>query len=148
MTTGRTTREQSPPSGDQRSFLASLLSMAIYAVPWLVLQWRWPTFLRPGEQSLPPLIVTLGLGIGWFVAAVVLLAIVAPEVLARAGHAGSARRWRQGAIHAAWFGLVVTSVSAGMRLPLSPSLRVIATISLVVVEILAVRWLAHREVPG
>jgi hypothetical protein len=144
MTTRRPTREQSTPSGDHLRFLATLLSMAIYSVPWFVLQWRWPMFLQPGEQSLPPLAVTLGLGIGWFVAAVVLLAIVVPNVLARGAHAESARRWRQGAIHAAWFGLVVTSVSAGMRLPLSPSLRVISTLALVVIEVLAVRWLARR----
>lgn len=144
MTTGRPTREDSASSRDQRSFLATLISMAIYAVPWFVLQSRWPAFLRQGTQPLPPLSVTLGLGTGWFVAAVVLLAIVVPALLTRARAPELAQRWGQGAIHAAWFGLVVTSVSAGMRLPLSPSLRMISTLALVGVEIVAVRWLARR----
>ena len=113
--------------------------MALYSVPWFVFQWRWPVSLRPFEH-LPPVAVTLGLGVGWFVAMVLLLAIVVPGGLVRAGHVATAWRWRRGAIHAAWFGLVVTAGSAGMRLPLSPRIRVIATVALFAVEILALRW--------
>lgn len=88
--------------------------------------------------------VTLAWGVGWFVAAVVLPAVVVPSVMTSVGRFELAFRWRSGAIHAAWFGVVVTAVSAGIRLPLSPLLRIIATVALVVAEILALRWLARR----
>ena len=144
MTTNRSTEEEWRPRGDWRNLLATVVSMLVYVVPWFVFQWRWPLLLRSGEQSLPPVSVTLGPGVGWLVVMVPVLALLVPSVLTWAGHPEMAWRWRRGAIHAAWFGVVVTSVSAGMRLPLSPLLQVISAMGLLVAEILAVRWLARR----
>ena len=68
-----------------------------------------------------------------------------PSLLERSGRRELAWRWRGGAIHAAWFGLVVTSGSAALRLPLSNSLRVLSAVALAAVEVLAVRWLASKS---
>lgn len=136
--------EEWTPRGNWRNSLVTLLSMFAYGVPWFVLQWRWPLFALPPWQDLPPLLFTLGIGIGWFVAMVLLLVGVVPSVLAWAGRRDLAWRWRGGAIHGAWFGLTVTSISAGMRLPLWLGLQAIATVALFTVELLALRWLKRK----
>jgi hypothetical protein len=136
--------EEWTPRGDWRNFLASLTAVVAYSVPWFVLQWRWPLFTPPPRQGFPPLLFTLGLGIGWFAAMVVLLVVVVPSLLAWARRGDLAWRLRGGAIHGAWFGLTVTSISTGMRLPLSLGLQVIATGALFTGELLAVRWLKRR----
>ena len=132
------------PRGDWRNFLATLTSMVVYCAPWLVLQWRWPLFALPPPKRLPPLSFTLGMGIGWFVAVVLLLVVLVPSVLAWAGRDDLAWRWRGGAIHGAWVGLTVTSISTGMRLPLSLGLQMVASVALFTVELLAVRWLKRK----
>ena len=118
--------------------------MVAYCVPWFVLQRRWPLFASPPFQGPPPLSFTLGLGIGWFVAVVLLLVVLVPSVLAWAGRGDLAWRWRGGAIHGAWVSLTVTSISTGMRLPLSLGLQVVASVALFTVELLAVRWLKRK----
>lgn len=145
MTTSRPANEAWKPRGDWRNFLATLISMMVYSVPWFVLSARWPLILAADDPRLPSPAFTLGLGVGWFVAMVLLLAVIVPSLLERFGRRELAWRWRGGAFHAAWFGLVVTSCSAAMRLPLSNGLRVLAAMALAAVEVLAVRWLERRS---
>jgi hypothetical protein len=144
MTRSRSGKEEWIRRGDWRDLLATVVSMFAYVAPWFVFQWRWPAYLEPRALRLPPLPATLGLGVGWLVVMVLLLGLVVPSVLARAGYPEMAWRWRHGAIHAAWFGVVVMSVSTGMRLPLSPLLQVLSTMALLGVELLALRWFARR----
>ena len=119
--------------------------MMVYSVPWFVLSARWPLLLAADDPRLPSPAFTLGLGVGGFVAMVLLLAVVVPSLLERSGRPKLAWRWRGGAIHAAGFGLVVTSGSTALRLPLANSLRVLSAVALVAVEVLAVRWLASKS---
>ena len=119
--------------------------MLVYSVPWFVFSARWPLVLAADDPCLPSPAFTLGLGVGWFVAMVLLLAVVVPSLLERSGRRELAWRWRGGAIRAAWFGLVVTSGSAALRLPLSNSLRVLAAVALAAIEVFAVRWLASKS---
>jgi hypothetical protein len=145
VTPSRPANEEWNPRGDWRNFLATLVSMMVYSVPWFVLSARWPLLLAADDPRLPSPAFSLGLGVGWFVTAVLLLAVVVPSLLERFGRRELAWRWRRGAIHAAWFGLVVTSGSAAMRLPLSNGLRVLAAVALAAVEFFAVRWLARKS---
>ncbi len=142
----RPIEEEWKPRGDWRNSFASVLSTFAYGVPWLVLLWRWPPFVSPPPQGLPPLSFTLGMGIGWFVAMVLLLVVVVPSVFARAGRGDLAWRWRGGAIHGAWVILPVASFGAGMLLPLSLGLRWMATVTLFLVELLAVLGLKRKRV--
>ena len=145
MTTNRFTEEAWRPRGDWRKLLATVVSMLIYSVPCFVFEWRWPMHLQDdGTKRFPPVSLTLGLGVGWLVVMVAALALLVPSTLAWDGHPEMARRRRHGALHAAWFGAVVTSVSAGMRFPLAPLFQVISAMRLVSAELLALRWLARR----
>ncbi len=106
-------------------------------------QLRWPLFATPPEYA-PPLSLILGMGIGWFVAMVLLFVVVVPHVLKQAGRGELAWRFRGGALHAAVVGLVFTSVAVGMHLPVPSSIQVLATFVLILVEYLAVRWLQRK----
>ena len=121
-----------------------MLSTFAYAVPWLVLLWRWPPFGSPPPRGVPPLSFTLSMGIGWYVAMVLLLIVVVPSVLARAGRGDLAWRWRGGAIHGAWVVLPWASFGTGMLLPLSLTFRWIATITFFIVGLLIVLWLKRK----
>jgi hypothetical protein len=138
--------EEWTPLGDWRNTVTGMISTFAYCVPWFVFDWCWPlhgALFSPG-QHLPPLSFTLGMGIGWFVAMLLLCVVVVPSVLVRAGWDDLAWRWRGGAFRGAGVGIAVTAGSMGMRLPLSPTLQVLATIALILVEYFAVRWLKRK----
>jgi hypothetical protein len=143
--------KKNPPVGEEwtslgtrQNAIASLVSTLAYSAPWLVIVWRWPPFASPPLRGLPPLSFTLGMGIGWYVAMVLLLIVFVPSVLARAGRGELAWSWRGGAIHGAWVALPAASIGTGMLLPLSFSVRVIAVGVLFAVELLAVLWLKRK----
>ncbi len=127
--------------GNRQNTLASLISTFAYSVPWLMLLWRWPLF---GSQGRPPLSFLLGMGIGWYMAMVLLLIVLVPSVLAWAGRGDLAWSWRGGAIKGAWLSLPAASIGTGMLLPLSLSLRVVATVALFAVELFVVQWLKRK----
>lgn len=126
---------------DWRNAACTLLAFAIYSVPWIVLQTSWPIYVTRAEQRFPAPAVTLVIGLGGLVALVVLLAVAVPHLLARAGGEELAWRWRGGALHAAWFALVVTALHVGLRLPLAFGLQVGAIAAIAVVGAVALYWL-------
>jgi hypothetical protein len=130
--------------GTRQNAIASLLSTLVYSAPWLVIVWRWPPFASPPLRGLPPLGFTLGMGIGWYAAMVLLLVVLVPSVLARAGRGDLAWSWRGGAIKGALIFLPVAAIGTGMLLPLSLGVRVIAAGALFAVELLAVLWLKRK----
>ncbi len=136
--------EEWTPLGNWRNVLAGLISTFAYNVPWLIVVWRWPPFASPPLRGRPPLSFTLGMGIGWYVAMLLLLVVVVPSVLAWAGRGDLAWRWRGGAIKGAWVVLPAASIGTGMLLPLSLGLRVVATLALFAVELFAVQWLKRK----
>src|SRR5512132_4209507 len=126
---------------DRRNAACTLFAFAIYSIPWILLQVSWPIYVPRAEQRFPAPAVTLGIGLGGLVALVLLLAVAAPRLLAWAGRDELAWRWRGGALHAAWFALVVTALHVGLRLPLAFGLQMGAIIGLVVVGTVALSWM-------
>ena len=136
--------EEWTPLGNWRNVLAGLISTFAYAVPWLIILWRWPPFASPPLRGRPPLSFTLGMGIGWYVAMLLLLVGVVPSILARIGRGDLAWRWRGGAIKGALVFLPAASIGTGMLLPLSLGLRGVATGVFFAVELFAVLWLKRK----
>jgi len=83
------------------------------------------------------------MGIGWFAAMVLLLIVLVPSVLTRAGWGDLAWRWRGGAIHGACV-VLPAAIGTGMLLPLSLGVRVIMTVALFTVELFVVLWLKRK----
>jgi hypothetical protein len=126
---------------DIRNAACSLLAFALYSIPWILLQVRWPIFVAAAEQRIPAVAVTLAIGLGGSVVLVGLLAVVVPRLLAWMGWGELAWRWRGGAHHAAWFALAVTALHVGMRLPVRSGLQVGVTMAICVAGGLGLFWL-------
>jgi hypothetical protein len=136
--------EEWTPLGARQNAISSLVCALAYNVPWLLFLMGLPPFASSPFERRPPLWCTLGMGIGWYVAMVLLLLVLVPSVLARAGRGDLAWSWRGGAINGAFIYLPVASIGTGMLLPLSLGVRVIAVGTLFAVELLAVLWLKRK----
>jgi hypothetical protein len=130
--------------GTRQNAIASLVCALAYGAPWLLFLMGWPPFASPPFERRPPLGWTLGMGIGWYAAIVLLLVVLVPGVLARAGRGDLAWSWRGAAIKGALIYLPVAAIGTGMLLPLSLGVRVIAAGVLFAVELLAVLWLKRK----
>jgi hypothetical protein len=126
---------------DWRNAACTLLAFLIYSAPWILLQSSWPIYIPRAEQRFPAPAITLAIGLGGTVALVALLVFAVPHLLAWTGWDDLAWRWRGGALHAAWFALVVTAVHVGLRLPLPGGLQVGVILVLAAASAFALRRL-------
>ena len=113
-----------------------LLAFGLYAIPWIVLQACWPIFVPAARLRLPPVPVTLAIGLGGTVALFALVSMLLPVALSR-GSPGLAARWRSDSLRAFVPCSAFTAVNVGMRLPLAFGAQLGVTVALLGMAALA-----------
>lgn len=127
---------------DGRHAACALVALLVYSIPWIYLQARWPILVP--EPVLPPVAVTLLVGLGGFFLLFGLLAYALPRALKRRGWRTLARRWKRGARHASWPGHALAAIHVGMRLPVAVGGQVGAAVVLVLAGAIAALLLGKR----